>query len=285
MENNNYVLVNIWTSAKNKAIPGANVGHVSLQTSDHYISLWPGKREVNISRYNLSFYEQIKRPISNYFETRPPNFKQDYLADCICEALSEGDYRPFKIGDNLRENEDIFIIHKETLVYRKPSKTETTCDDNEYLLAIKLCKANIRIKLYSLDITKLHEKFREKSKLPGWSLIGSNLLTRRSDETAENCSSLAYSLLEAAGMYDDLPRGSSLETASVTSPDVLAKHVITFKIEEQANAKFAWTKNMDDPEESNLDELIKAYKLVGQNHDDIDLKLQFQNPNNNCLIL
>jgi len=35
------VIVRIWTSSVNRSYPGDNVGHVSIQTPNQYISLWP----------------------------------------------------------------------------------------------------------------------------------------------------------------------------------------------------------------------------------------------------
>ena len=40
------IVVRIWTSAGNSKHPGHDVGHVSVETSESYISLWP-KRAVS----------------------------------------------------------------------------------------------------------------------------------------------------------------------------------------------------------------------------------------------
>ena len=280
----NYVMVNIWTSASNKALPGANVGHISIQTADKYISLWPGAREVNISSHSLQFHKRVKRKINNYFEVRKSNFKQDYLADCISEAISEGNYREIKDIHTFefRDNERPFFINENTLEYRKLVNQEVGIHPAEVKLAIVPCKANVRLKLYSLDIVKLLEKFEKISKLPGWTLLGSNVFTRSNDKTAQNCSSLIFELLKQAGMYAELPKESSLETASIVTPDVLARHVITFKLKEQEKEEYAWTKKqLDNDDVSNLDELINAYKIIGKNHDDLNITEQFRKINKN----
>ncbi len=75
----NYVIINVWTSKGNKAIPGANVGHVSLTTPNRYISLWPN---------NGDSYKKFAG-----VSVRPPAFQRDYEQDCMDEMWSEnGDY-------------------------------------------------------------------------------------------------------------------------------------------------------------------------------------------------
>ena len=82
----NYVIVNIWTSAENKFLPGANVGHVSIETAERYMSLWPGARKQNISYSELS---TLQRKLMKYYAERPTNYKKSYLHDVVSEAYSE----------------------------------------------------------------------------------------------------------------------------------------------------------------------------------------------------
>ncbi len=82
-----YVIVNIWTSKDNKAIPGANVGHISLTTADEYISLWPDG--ASRKPYKSKFFQSTEHKVKSKFAERLPGFKRDYQEDCMLESLSE----------------------------------------------------------------------------------------------------------------------------------------------------------------------------------------------------
>ena len=76
-----YVIVNIWTSKGNEALRGANVGHVSLTTPNHYISLWPDHGDSYKKMIGIS--------------VRPPAFQRDYEQDCMDEMSNESAYYEF----------------------------------------------------------------------------------------------------------------------------------------------------------------------------------------------
>jgi hypothetical protein len=41
-----YVIINIWTNSRNKALPGGSkIGHISITIPDTHISLWPEDTE------------------------------------------------------------------------------------------------------------------------------------------------------------------------------------------------------------------------------------------------
>ncbi len=76
-----YVIVNIWTSKENPAIPGSNVGHVSLTTPGNYMSLWPGE---------FQLIKPSKEKVTHrYFREREPEFQMSYEIDCLLESLGE----------------------------------------------------------------------------------------------------------------------------------------------------------------------------------------------------
>jgi hypothetical protein len=76
----NRVIIRIWTSKFNKNMPGENVGHVSIQVLDTYMSLWPAPRDHHDSSENGK-----KRAITNIFEERPPQYMYSFIDDEIAE--------------------------------------------------------------------------------------------------------------------------------------------------------------------------------------------------------
>ncbi len=99
-----YVVVNIWASEENKALEGANVGHISLETRFDYISLWPGPRPESHMVDPHDTFAKTKRAIYRYFGERPPSFKQNYTEDCLGEAMSEDRYREINNINKCKEN-------------------------------------------------------------------------------------------------------------------------------------------------------------------------------------
>lgn len=250
------LIVNIWTSAKNKNIPGINVGHMSIQTPYMYISLWPAHPSSAPSK------------ISKLFEVRSPKFMQDYTTDTIMEALAEArsEY------DNLRISDISEIKPGQLAVLHDPEKGSVeilnsqpkAIDEKQYILGITPCQANVRIAFYTLSIGRIHQTFNNlKESLKGWKLIGSNILTQAfsSSQLPENCASLVYRLLQAGGMAGLLGStgASSLcsETSSVVKPDVLVKFLI--KAKDTELHKYPKTQNMTFADETSLEKLKEAY--------------------------
>lgn len=67
----NHVIVRVWTSGKNGVRPGENVGHISLETKQGYMSLWPtGEGKLQ----GVGFF----KPIAH-------EFKPDYAFDLEAE--------------------------------------------------------------------------------------------------------------------------------------------------------------------------------------------------------
>lgn len=245
------VIIHIWSSAENKSIPGANVGHAAVQTPDRYISLWPGPR-VRRERGKLS-----AMGIQQFFDMRPSNWKPSYLEDCVAEALSEEQCREIR---HLREREE-----KEEVVALLPAaglrllNRDELAPEGATLIAVTPLHANVRVALYGLNIGHIHTTFTQlQENCPGWRLIGSNFLTRLTNGSGENCASVAYRILNAGGMYaGTLKAKGSSETLSVTTPDMLIRHVMAAKKKEQH--VHAETKDWTFDGETPLEALQKAY--------------------------
>ena len=255
LDRSNHIIVNIWTSEDNKTIPGANVGHVSLQTQDTYMSLWPGKFTPKDHRLN-----SLEKVYVRYFGEREVSFKSSYLEDSYLEGLSEGDGH-CRVIQNINEcvNGEVACLFNEangsiTHLNQQPDKKA-----NQHLLAIKPIFANVRIVLYSLRKDIIENSFGTRmNNTRGWRLIGSNLISRIADDSPESCSSLAYRLLNDGGMFNRLSGHNSSDTSSVVSPDDLVKYVAIYKEEEIK--KYPETKpwfKIDCPDESSSSELVK----------------------------
>ncbi len=125
----------------------------------------------------------------------------------------------------------------------------------------------MRLVLYSLQVDKITSEFKSLNKsIKGWQLAGSNMLTRTFQEkSTESCASLAFRCLKAGGLYGKLSSKLSSDTSSVTSPDLLIKHVVACKARELAD--YPETKGWECkacPDENSVEEIAKAYKEVGQ---------------------
>lgn len=88
VDKDHYVIVNIWTSSSNKAIPGVNVGHVSLGTAEKYISLWPNYNgEPN--PFKPKPFKSETPKFKGFFTGARTDYVCDYTQDCIREAKAE----------------------------------------------------------------------------------------------------------------------------------------------------------------------------------------------------
>lgn len=68
---NDRVIVRIWTSSLNRTAPGEGVGHISIETFNYYMSLWPAS--------------QPGQAAPRFFEERPPHFMANYQGDFVAE--------------------------------------------------------------------------------------------------------------------------------------------------------------------------------------------------------
>ncbi len=109
----NFIIANIWTSDKNEALPGVNVGHISLTTRHGHLSLWPGNTENN-RHLSIPYKKakQNKKQMPRFFSEPSLQFEEDYEQDCMRETFSESaDYEFCLKGeyvlDLLDENTEI----------------------------------------------------------------------------------------------------------------------------------------------------------------------------------
>jgi hypothetical protein len=79
------VIIRVWTSQDNKQFPGNNVGHISIETPNNYMSLWPiphpPKQKKEFQEYNI-----LKQKYLKYFMERPSDFLQSYQDDYHAEG-------------------------------------------------------------------------------------------------------------------------------------------------------------------------------------------------------
>lgn len=260
-----YIMVNIWTAADDKHIPGSNLGHVSIQTGrGAYYSLWPAPRSASehISRSDLSKTERMARDLGKHFARRPPLYIQNYTMDCLLEGASEGHILTYEKNKEVPDYQ-LVIFDEETRLFRAAEieVSQLELDDNEKLLWIKPVQANVRLVFYSLDIGRVDSEFTVlKSTVGGWSMAGSNLFQQRLGiETKESCASLAYRLLSAGGFQSllSIPQRTSMcsRTSSFVMPGVLARAAFLAKCKEQTQANTAITLDWHIAGESNLDAL------------------------------
>lgn len=83
------VIVRVWTSKENRRFPGNSVGHVSIQTPEEYISLWP----VSFSDEERVQYRRagkLGRTQLCYFGER----KADFHVSCEDDIKAEEDHTP-----------------------------------------------------------------------------------------------------------------------------------------------------------------------------------------------
>jgi hypothetical protein len=228
------VIINIWPSEKNKAVPGLNVGHVSLETPGDYISLWPAPRDPHQARrLPPAAFAKLKRSWNRYFKMRPPLWKPSYIEDCVSEAICEEHCREIDNPGQCYPHERVVALSEAAgLVLLEPGAMFLEDEEIDLLVAVTPAQATVRLALYGLKVGPMHEEFqRLQEKTPGWQLAGSNFFTRLAGQPSkENCASLVYRLLVAGGAYKGrlAVRGSS-DTSSAATPDTLIKHIILAK--------------------------------------------------------
>lgn len=88
LDTDHYVIVNIWTSNSNKAMPGVNVGHASITTPSSHISLWPeaGGRH---NKYKPGLFKEGKVKPKTVSSVYAADYVSTYEQDCLRETISE----------------------------------------------------------------------------------------------------------------------------------------------------------------------------------------------------
>ena len=102
-------------------------------------------------------------------------------------------------------------------------------------------KPEVTVVLYNLNPGKIYAEFqnvvdhfeslKEVGKSSGWVLIGGNQLIN--GKSGESCSSLAWRLLKAGGIYDEISSSYSSTNSVVVSPDGLVNVLKSAKVYEQ----------------------------------------------------
>lgn len=158
----NRVVIRVWPSNLKEVATGKvsikerEVGHVSIETPNCYMSLWP---------------QGVEGKIRQYVSTYPASFHESYVKDIKVET----DNSPYA------------------------SKQD---------LPTSLSLPSTIVCLYSLDVEAMEARFRDiVSVLKGWTLMGNQFLVNKGN--AHSCASLAYTLLQAGGIYKLVSRSSS----------------------------------------------------------------------------
>lgn len=275
MKKENYVVVNIWPAESNAAFDGHNVGHVSLQTSDAYYSLWPAMRTIVnqiLDKSNQKVYVGCKPGI---FEFRKREFKVDYIIDAATEGIGEQDYGYNKIESlNQLKLGQVAVVKNRRLGTFKRAFTQQDIDvaAGDELLAVNPLYAAVRVILFGLDIDKIATCFAEMH-VYGWGKLGSNTLTRYfSHDRVESCASLAMQLLDAGGLYKNLSSIRSVDTSSYTRVEHVLKHVMAVKKLELQEYPETRNWQVDGVTQTSLERLASAYANVGERQHDFTFK-------------
>lgn len=274
---NRYVVVNIWTSEKNQAVKGVNVGHVSLTIHDRgeetYLSFWPfGYKE-----YSNAFFKVAAAPARALFSAfieRPPSYIHDYEQDCFLEGYLDDNtpLREIRLVNDCKEGEVPCIYNEVTEAVKRIIHQPRGIHPDEKICAVKLLSPHIRLVLFSLDVDLIHQEFKRLKNsdvVTGWSLAGSNLFTRNlnvTGKTSENCASIVYRCLQAGGLYEQVASQHSAPLSSAVTPDDLLRLIVAVKASEQ-NLYIEPSTDWQIPgiAETPLNSLLDAYASVGQN--------------------
>ncbi len=199
------VIVRVWTSQENKQFPGNNVGHVSIETPDTYMSLWP----VPFTQQQINEYTKsniLKQQYLKYFMERSADFHQSYQND----YQAEGNTAPqvticlYSLDYNMVENE----FHK-----------------------LKMNTESWRLIGSNLFVQKLDDAVEI---MVSYSKIIENKVEHKN---IDNCASLAVKILKAGGIGQlvDLSTFStfSSQTSSIVGPDDVLTILIPAKFAEQ----------------------------------------------------
>lgn len=197
----NRVIVRVWTSEENKLYPGNNVGHISIETSREYMSLWP----IPFTKEQRTEYSQSKslnQKYLKYFMERDPKFHVSYRDDYI----AEGGIEP-----------QVTICFYSLDTHKMIDKFDTlkTSTDSWRLIGSNMLVEKLA---ESLEEIKSNLKFFESTK---------------KSKYKENCASLALKIL-IAGKIADLLDSATLssfgtKTSSAVSPDNLLDVLIPAK--------------------------------------------------------
>lgn len=196
----------------------------------------------------------------------PTHYKPDYEQDCILEGAAIN-AKSIRADDQFEAGEKPFRYNPENGFYEEVDVDSVPRASEYRYYKIKPLEANFRMVLYSLDVQKVEGEFNDlKRSVQGWTLLGSNGLSRSiNEETNESCSSLVYRCLEAGGFYSSLTCTVSSQTSCAVDPENLLRHVVSAKAKELK--KYPRTANwvIEGVNETPLDVVSEAYSKNGIN--------------------
>lgn len=198
------VIIRVWTSQDNKQFPGNNVGHISIETPNNYMSLWPiphpPKQKKEFQEYNI-----LKQKYLKYFMERPSDFLQSYQDD----YHAEGGIPP-QVTICLYSLDHYMV-------------------DNEFY-KLKM-NTGWRLVGSNLLVQKLDDTVEA---MVSYSKI---IETKVEHKNIDNCASLALKMLKAGRITQLVDTSTystfSSKTSSVVSPDDILDILIPAKLAEQ----------------------------------------------------
>ncbi len=225
---NERVIVRVWTSRDNQAFPGDNVGHISIETSNEYMSLWPVPFTLaQINQYRAS--NTLEQQYQKYFMERDSDWKGAYQEDYEAEGKQVPQVVVCLYSLNIDDIESAFGKYK---------------DDTK---AWRLIGSNMLVQKLETLTTEVVQDLK----------LFDN---KKATSTVENCASLALKLLKAGGITNlvSFSEESSFfsQTSSAVSPDQMLKLLIPAKLTELD--KFQETQKYQFEHDTAIDRLREA---------------------------
>lgn len=239
-----YVVINLWIARVNDTSTRVNCNHISLSLIDGatetYISLWSGEQKP----YKTEFFDKgkdiLRRKISKLLDDPTP-YQQNYEKDCLFEAVSRGLYREIDNINECSSDETAYRVNVKLSTFVRLVQQPIKVRLEEKLWAIKLVPANFRMVIYSISTEHAKIGFNRlisPDRYSGWSVAGSNLLTRNLDSSGEidtKCISIVNDCLKSAGLWL-----LDHELSSTSTLDGLVLGIVNTKLSDQVRARDKW---------------------------------------------
>lgn len=220
------VIVRIWTSKDNQQFPGQNVGHISIETPDSYMSLWPApstQEERDAYRQEYRQAGALQQKHLRYFRERSSDFHQTYQND-------------YEAEDNHPPQVTIcFYSLRHDLMNTKFNELKNN------IAHWRLIGSNLLVQ----NVESTIETFLNHSK---------SIESEVGKKDVDNCASLALKILRAGyigNLIDNYTEaGFSSTTSSVVTPDDILKILIPAKLIELENHRETATEAFQFDEET-----------------------------------
>jgi hypothetical protein len=132
---NNRVVIRVWTSSLNHRVPGQDVGHVSIETADNYISLWPSEL---VSIKGPGVFTPVKPQYHHYVDDLRDEKRRAERTICLYSLY---------IPELIAEFEKIKEIVKEEKLERNDETGETEQVKNDAITGWRLIGSNVLSRL------------------------------------------------------------------------------------------------------------------------------------------